>query len=88
MIYKIDKEMFQVELYHEGDKEPYDIIDIDEAINALRGIVYCKDCKHFSSICYEDKHYTACKLTKDRHSPQFLYSPTLFDYCSRGERNE
>ena len=67
MIYRINEEFFQVELYRETtDTEPCEVIELDVAIHAYHDwqkIVRCKECKWYdadtdwANIPYCDKHH-------------------------------
>ena len=80
MIYRINEEFFQVELYRETtDTEPCEVIELDVAIHAYHDwqkIVRCKECV-YQEIGIDG---TFC----ERRHEAFRVKPD--DFCSYGER--
>ena len=45
LIYRFNKEMAQIELYHSiDDDEPYEVIELDTAVWLYKNVVRCKEC--------------------------------------------
>lgn len=87
MIYRINEEFFQVELYRETtDTEPCEVIELDVAIHAYHDwqkIVRCKECKWYKVYDNSDhiSVYNCCRADG-------MIGVTEKDYCSYGERSE
>ena len=80
MIYQFNKEMAQIELYHNtDDDEPYEVIELDTAVWLYNNIVFCEVCK-YESICSHSVQHT----THERTSVTIGYKSVNF--CSYGER--
>lgn len=80
MIYRFNKEMAQIELYHNtDDDEPYKVIELDTAVWLYNNIVFCEECK-YESICSHSVQHT----THEPASVTIGYKSVNF--CSYGER--
>ena len=82
LIYRFNKEMAQIELYHNmDDDEPYEVIELDTAVWLYNNIVFCEECK-YEPICSHSVQHT----THEPTSVTIGYKSVNF--CSYGERRE